>query len=189
MVGGKFMANQLDRPGMTAKEKSEAKAALTLAGRYQWWKRLMAEGKTKRAMEYAGTYNLDVSPFLIPLVPVIEPDPVVAILPEVEPVIATAMEALVEAHKVAAGTLVAEEQKEGDKLNGWPVKCVAEVYRYPVNKNMVVIQLDDGRQARLWNDFGGRRWALKSRVKVKLVDAASDDAIYEGDFDDGKAYA
>lgn len=188
MVGGKYMAtNQLDRPGMTAKEKTEAKAALTLAGRYQWWKKLMKEGKTKRAMEYAGTYNLDVSEFLIPLATVAT-EPAVSV-PEPLPTMveAVAIEAVPE--PVPAGHLVAEDLKEGDKLNGWPVKCVAEVYRYPVNKNMVVIQLDDGRQARLWNDFGGRRWALKSKVKVKLVEANPEDAIYEGDFDDGKAYA
>lgn len=176
--------NQLNKDGMTAGEREEARRELVLAGRMQHWRKLMGEGKEGRAWEYAGTYKfLEVA------------ESEAAAMKKFETVIAANLERkLVPVTDLPAILTPAEvrereEKAEGfmtrlpEQSNGWPVRCVAEVWRRPVNPRLVVIQLDDGRQARLYNATG-RRWSIKSRVRVKLVETSGEDAIYEGDFGD-----
>lgn len=196
---GRMMKNQLS--GLTRKEKDEAKSALVLAGRLQWWKKLRAEGKEKRAAEYAATYKFEglVAEELAKLEKEAEAASVKEevlldeLIANAQPPLAEDMAALEKlgvpmAPMRSASVMTSEEIREirqGEpvtaiSIDGWPQKCEAEVYRYPRNPRMVVIRLDDGREARLWND-GMKRRKLGARVKVKL-ETGGEEAVYVGDF-------
>lgn len=161
---------------MTAEERREAKAALVLAGRLQHWRKLMGEGKEERAAEYAKTYKFeeDVAEEL-------------AAAKKLATIIATNPDPLAEATAVVevknGGTILVQTQgPEIKTINGWPVKSRAEVWRYPLNPRLVVIQLADGRQARMLNSR--RRRPLGFKLGVKIEEVAGDDALYVEDFGD-----
>lgn len=184
--------NQLNRDGMSATERREAKMELVLQGRLQWWRKLMSEGKDSRAEHYATTYSLHelVAPELAAMqkfktVIAENPEPV---MPEIitlpETFYVTPAQAIEVAGKMLKATaeLDAPQTSGTDYMNGWPVKCVASVERYPINPKMVIARLPDGREVRLWND-GARRWKLGAKVKVKIEEAGAE-PIYVGDFDE-----
>lgn len=160
--------------GLRGRELEEAKMALVQAGRVQWWRELMKQGKEEKAAGYAARYRFEA---------VIEPE--LAAFKKMAAVIGANPEP-VDVLTEAATIHVAEAGTQVQSVQGWPVKVEAEVYRYPPNQQMVVVQLDDGRQARLWNKVGGKRWAMKSRVKMKLAEVNGDDAMYEGDYENGR---
>lgn len=199
--------NQLS--GLSPRERREKKAEMVLEGRVRWWRKLMAEGKEVRAMEYARTYKFD-DLIQDELEAAQKMATVIAANPEpAEPVVdvltgdfgkvnirgfvhnpnLTSLGVIVEDKPEVMGQDLAGQIDVSmaepvvatiEMINGWPVRCEAEVYRRPLNKKLMVIRLDDGREARLWN-ASGRSWTLGARVKVKLSEAGTD-AIYEGDF-------
>lgn len=54
----------------------------------------------------------------------------------------------------------------------WPKECIAMIWRYCRNKRLVVIHIDDGREAAMWT--AGRTYRLGVRLKVKLDDDKAD---------------
>lgn len=180
--------NQLDKDGMTAGERAEAKRELVLAGRVQWWRELMKKGKVVKAAEYAKRYGFEemVAEDLL----LITSNPIMTTSEQAEPLVRPEAVAVMNAIGLATEadaftTPVATLQDDrGELREGWPVKAEAEVSRFPVNPRMVVAMLPDGREATLWNHKGGR-WTLGSKVRVKLVEVVGGEAAYyEGDYDD-----
>lgn len=61
-------------------------------------------------------------------------------------------------------------QKE---INGWPTESEALIWNTCRNKNLLVIQLPDGRLASVYRD-SRRNWRIGATVKVKLESARAD---------------
>lgn len=60
--------------------------------------------------------------------------------------------------------------------SGWPLETRGEIIRKCVNRRLVVIRIEDGRTASMWNT-GIRPWKVGARVKVKL-EKTEGDPIY-----------
>lgn len=62
------------------------------------------------------------------------------------------------------------------RADTWPTDAMAEVVRKVRNPRMVVIRLEDGREASMWRNGG--RWAIGSRTVVKM-ETKYPEPIYE----------
>lgn len=60
-----------------------------------------------------------------------------------------------------------------EAVNGWPVESEALIWNTCRNKNLLVIQLPDGRLASVYRD-SRRNWRIGATIKVKLESAKAD---------------
>lgn len=162
----------MPEPGqkLTKEEQREIKMQQVRAGRVQWLRELLKQGKEENADRYAGTYSLQED-----LAQLRTERANKAALEMAEDYAATRAETQRRLERLQAQTVAAPVPDVLEQ--GWPKTATAEVSRYPVNKRMSVVTLPDGREARLWND-GVRRWALGSKVAIRIEEWAGGEPIY-----------
>ncbi len=142
----------------------EIRAKTARANRINYYKQLIAAGKTERAAAYAKTYSLPTSG------PEVEPTPVVATPIPAAPEVA----APIAVEVAPEPTPPAETETH---INGWPKIALAKVWRLLPNRNLIAVKLiDDGRIVSMWN-VRNATWRINSTVRVK-IDKSEGDPVY-----------
>ena len=70
-----------------------------------------------------------------------------------------------------------DDEVAPETASGWPIKTEAKIWGFPPNKNMVVIQLPDGRKASMWKGRANT-WRIHDKVECK-IEKSDGDPIYE----------